>query len=380
MRTSRPPDTDATARPMRIALIGALLGAFASAYLLVDYAFGSGICLTGSGCDVVRASDFAYPLGVPMPLLGLGFYLAAVALLLMDPERSVAGIGVRTITLAWALLGVGVMAILTSIELVVIRALCSWCLLSTIASLVLAGGAFRARRTAVPQEATRSSRARRRQIASVDQSRGRLRRFAAISGGVLAVALVLLLAVPGLTAGTPADNADAAAPDRARLGDGPVQVAVFSDFQCPACAVAAPLLSDLGERGSITLVYRYFPLVTIHPNAAAAAEAAHAAALQGRFWEFHDTLFARQTAWANLGARDADAFFASIAAELDLDVERWRADAASSTVADVVADDMAEAERLRLSGTPTIFIDGVRYEGPLNPADLLRAVETAREG
>ena len=61
----------------RLAIVGALLGAFASAYLLVDYVFGSGICLTGSGCDVVRASAFAYPLGIPMPLLGLGFYLIA---------------------------------------------------------------------------------------------------------------------------------------------------------------------------------------------------------------------------------------------------------------------------------------------------------------
>ena len=66
----------------RIAIFGALLGAFASAYLLVDYVFGSGICLTGSGCDVVRASAFAYPLGIPMPLFGLAFYLTAVALLL----------------------------------------------------------------------------------------------------------------------------------------------------------------------------------------------------------------------------------------------------------------------------------------------------------
>ena len=75
MRSTRVPER-------RIAIFGALLGAFASAYLLVDYVFGSGICLTGSGCDVVRASALAYPLGIPMPVFGLAFYLAAVILLL----------------------------------------------------------------------------------------------------------------------------------------------------------------------------------------------------------------------------------------------------------------------------------------------------------
>ena len=72
----------------RIGLVGALVGVFASAYLLVDYVFGSGICLTGSGCDVVRASPYAYPLGIPMPLFGLGFYAIAAALLLANPART----------------------------------------------------------------------------------------------------------------------------------------------------------------------------------------------------------------------------------------------------------------------------------------------------
>ncbi len=88
----------------RIAIIGALLGAFASAYLLVDYVFGSGICLTGSGCDVVRASAFAYPLGIPMPLFGLAFYLAAVALLLRasgSPRRRARGLGRRRVGGRW---------------------------------------------------------------------------------------------------------------------------------------------------------------------------------------------------------------------------------------------------------------------------------------
>ena len=117
--------------------------------------------------------------------------------------------------------------------------------------------------------------------------------------------------------------------DRPRLGEGPVELVVYSDFQCPACAVAAPVLSALAEEGSVTLVYRYFPLVSIHSNAEAAAEAAQAAAQQGRFWEFHDALFARQAAWADLAGSDAAVAFEAIAADIGLDVPRWQADAMS---------------------------------------------------
>jgi uncharacterized membrane protein len=61
------------------AVIASIVGAAASSYLLVEYVTGQpGICLTGSGCDLVRSSAFGYPLGIPMPLFGLVFYLGAI--------------------------------------------------------------------------------------------------------------------------------------------------------------------------------------------------------------------------------------------------------------------------------------------------------------
>jgi protein-disulfide isomerase len=366
----------------RIALVGAFVGLFASAYLLVDYVFGSGICLTGSGCDVVRSSAFAYPLGIPMPLLGLGFYLAAVVLLLLNPTRTVARVRAGTAALGWSLIGLGVMAILTTIELAVIGALCSWCLMSAIGSLLLAAGTIAALRhsDAPPEVAAGSSRARRRSSTEAERSRHDLNRFALSTGGVTGVALVALLALPALTSGTPVDQADVGGAARPRLGDGPVEVVVFSDFQCPACAVAAPVLTQLADEGSISLVYRYFPLTSIHPNATPAAQAAEAAARQGSFWPFHDALFASQASWADLPTADAALAYEVIAEDLGLDLARWRADAASSGVADVVGADRREAEQLSLPGTPTIFIDGARYNGQLTHADLLRAVEVAAGG
>ena len=366
-------------RERRIAIIGALLGAFASAYLLVDYVFGSGICLTGSGCDVVRASAFAYPLGIPMPLFGLAFYLAAVALLLRA-SAPLAGVPGALVAAGWAVAGLAVMSLLTLIEVFVIGALCSWCLLSAVASVLLTGGSVAALRRGdppPPDKAMRSSRARRRGAAESERSRHDLRRFAATTGTLLGVALVSLLALPAMTSGTPVDSANVGSSDRPRLGEGPVELVVYSDFQCPACAVAAPVLSALAEEGSVTLVYRYFPLVSIHSNAEAAAEAAQAAAQQGRFWEFHDALFARQAAWADLAGSDAAVAFEAIASEIGLDVPRWREDATSTAVTDVVASDRRDAEELRLSGTPTIFVDGVRYGGPLNREAIAQAVESA---
>ena len=366
-------------RERRVAIIGALLGAFASAYLLVDYVFGSGICLTGSGCDVVRASAFAYPLGIPMPLLGLAFYLAAVVLLLRS-SAFIAGMPATLVAAGWGAAGLTVMAILTLIEVFVIGALCSWCMLSAVASLLLAAGTIAAWRRGdapPPDKRARSSRARRRTAAESERSRHDLRRFAAATGTMLGVALVSLLALPALTNGTPVDRTSVGNADRPRLGEGPVEMVVYSDFQCPACAAAAPVLSALANEGSVSLIYRYFPLVSIHSNAEAAAEAAQAAAQQGRFWEFHDALFARQAAWADLAESDAAAAFEAIAAEVGLDVPRWRTDAASSVVADAVASDRSSADELRLSGTPTIFVDGVRYGGPLSREGLGQAVDSA---
>jgi protein-disulfide isomerase len=225
----------------------------------------------------------------------------------------------------------------------------------------------------------RSSRARRRHGTLTDQSLEDLRRFAAVGGALAALVLVLLLAVPGLTGAAPSANVETSATGRPSLGSGPVKLVVYSDFQCPACAAAAPELSRLAGEGLVTVEYRYFPLVSIHANATAAAQAAQAAALQGDFWPFHDALFARQAAWADLPAAGAFRAFEAIASDLGLDVARWQIDSASRETARLVDADRLEAERMRLPGTPTVFIDGVRHDGPFTYGALLDAVRAAED-
>ncbi len=86
--------------------------------------------------------------------------------------------------------------------------------------------------------------------------------------------------------------------------DAYVTIIEYSDFQCPACASVAPMLQQLAAAypNDVRLVYRHFPLVSIHPNAQKAAEAAEAAGAQGKFWEYHDTLFANQADFASADA------------------------------------------------------------------------------
>ena len=123
-----------------MALAAALVGAGISAYLLVEYGTGqSGFCATGSGCDEVRASAFAYPFGIPMPLFGLAFYLAAAGIAWRSLEPAhLLGMSPRVALAALALAGLAVSIVLTSIEAFVIHAFCTWCLGQAIASLVLA--------------------------------------------------------------------------------------------------------------------------------------------------------------------------------------------------------------------------------------------------
>jgi protein-disulfide isomerase/uncharacterized membrane protein len=351
----------------RIAVLGALIGVFASAYLLIDYVWGSGICLTGSGCDTVRLSPYAYPLGIPMPLAGLGFYTAALVLALATRPGLLAG---------WSVIGIAVMAALTTIELTVIHAVCSWCLLSAVASVLLAAGSFsgwRAARQVDDAPSRRSGRhARGVRDARLEADRA-LHRFTIFSGGVAAIAFAALLIAPVL-ADQPAQAGNIAISGRPQLGNGPAQVVVFSDFQCPACAAAAPALSEVAHSGRVTLSYRFFPLTTIHANARAAALAALAADAQGRFWQVHDALFARQQEWAALPPEGADAVFADIAAAAGLDLERWRADIGSSDATRTLDADLRAAEDLGLRGTPTIFIDGAQYHGAFEAAAILSVV------
>ena len=108
----------------------------------------------------------------------------------------------------------------------------------------------------------------------------------------------------------------------------------------------------------VQLVYRHFPLNSIHANAQKSAEAAEAAGAQGAFWEYHDALFARQQEWSSLDADAAHDYFVALADELGLDGEALGDDLNNDTFADYVTAVEAESIAIGLGGTPSVIVDG----------------------
>jgi Na+/H+ antiporter NhaA len=152
----------------------------------------------------------------------------------------------------------------------------------------------------------------------------------------------------------------------------PVTLVEYGDFECPYCGQAEPVVRELlADFGDVRYVWRHLPLGDVHPYAQLAAEAAEAAAAQGKFWEMYDLLLAHQDA---LGVRDLVAY----AGELGLDVERFRAALRKRKFADRVSDDVESADRSGVSGTPTFFINGRRHYGAYDISALSAAVRSAR--
>lgn len=148
----------------------------------------------------------------------------------------------------------------------------------------------------------------------------------------------------------------------------------YSDFQCPACRNYYPLVNRLAsENRGLRVVYRHFPLTSIHPNAYPASLAAEAAGLQGKFWEMHDTLFERQAEWS--GERDVEDHFVSFASELGLDEEKFRDDMKSGEVREKVEKDIASANSLLVNATPTFFLNGKKIKNPSSLEEFLLLVE-----
>jgi protein-disulfide isomerase len=150
----------------------------------------------------------------------------------------------------------------------------------------------------------------------------------------------------------------------------PVTVVEFSDFQCPYCLRASPTLrklqQDYGDK--VRLVWKDFPLTQIHPQAFKAAEAAHCAGEQEKFWEFHDRLFANQQA---LNVADLQRY----ARELSLDSARFDACLTSSKYAERVRDGVAQGTTLGVNSTPTIYINGRMFAGAYPYEELAAVVE-----
>jgi len=152
--------------------------------------------------------------------------------------------------------------------------------------------------------------------------------------------------------------------------DAPLTLVEYGDYECPFCGQAHPIVQaveeEMGEQ--LRFVFRNFPLANMHPHAEHAAEAAESAGTQGRFWEMHDLLFENQEA---LDDRD----LANYAAELGLDVRRVVSDILRGAYANRIRQDLIGGVRSDVNGTPTFFINGMRYDGPRDVYSMLQAMQ-----
>jgi NhaA family Na+:H+ antiporter len=150
----------------------------------------------------------------------------------------------------------------------------------------------------------------------------------------------------------------------------PLELVMFGDFQCPFCLGAQKSLRRVRERLGERLLFgfRHLPIPERHPLAPLAAEASEAAAAQGRFWEYHDALYAAQPKLS----RET---MLAVGRDLGLDAERIAADLDAGAHRGRVARDESSAEASGVTGTPTFFVNGTRFYGAYDASSLVEALE-----
>ena len=197
---------------------------------------------------------------------------------------------------------------------------------------------------AVVVEAIRSGKSEKDALLAADNS----------NFGKAAESKILSDAVKIPTQGAPAEGA----------ANPKITLVEFSDFQCPYCIVAAAELHRVMDAypSQISLVFKQFPLDE-HSQAALAAAASLAAQRQGKFWPMHDALFAQR-------GKLSSSVISGIAEKIGLDMKRFDADLHSPELQKIIVHDIEDGERAGVAGTPTIFVNGQRYNSAVSLAVL----------
>jgi protein-disulfide isomerase len=154
--------------------------------------------------------------------------------------------------------------------------------------------------------------------------------------------------------------------------NGSIKLLEYGDYECPFCADAQPIVKEIQRRlgDDLLFAFRHFPLANIHPHSEHAAEAAEAAGAQENFWGMHDLLFENQNA-----LEDGD--LAAYAGELGLDETRLIREVTSTAYARRIREDFRDGVRAGVNGTPTLFINGERFDGVRDLKHLLNALTCA---
>jgi protein-disulfide isomerase len=185
-------------------------------------------------------------------------------------------------------------------------------------------------------------------------------------GGLFVIAAVVVVGALVLFSGNnqkPASKDSLIGDNSQILGakDAKVTIVEFSDFQCPACGAAYPIVKQVlasYTKDQIRFVFRNFPLTSVHQYALGAAMAAEAAGEQGKYWEYYSLLYENQQSLDR-------ASLISYATRLNLDINKFKTDMDSKSNKDIVMSDVSDGEKVGIAATPTFFINGVKHEGVL---------------
>jgi protein-disulfide isomerase len=199
-------------------------------------------------------------------------------------------------------------------------------------------------------------------------------------GVAILVPLIAFVLYQGLSSNLALpDPGEIAADDHVRGAvAAPVTLTMYGDFQCPACMDEAVVFerawSRIADKASV--VFRHYPLDT-HPHAFLAARYAEAAALQNRFWDMHDVLYANQQLWS---ATDAPAeLFDGYARELGLDLEQLHADMELPAIREKILGQQRGGTRAGVRSTPSLFVNGRLVSTPRTAGELVILVNRATE-
>lgn len=215
------------------------------------------------------------------------------------------------------------------------------------------------------------------------------------------IAGIFLVVIVGVTAGAALISGNAAAPSTAQnftatetspvtasdhvRGSTTAKVSLieYGDFECPACGEYEPLVQQLEKTYSdrVQFVFRHFPLYQIHPFAMISAQASEAAGLQGKFWEMHDILYAKQSEWstnATLSAADVQSkYIDEYAKSLGLDMTKFDSDINSDAVKAKVQSDLTLGTDAKIDHTPTFFINLMQIPNPQSLAEFQADLDAA---
>ena len=334
-----------------------LVGLFDSLYLWWVYTAPSRpmVCI-GGGCDAVRMSPFAYPMGIPMPIFGVAMYASLALLSFAEPLfRDRQGRIVR-MCIAWTS-GLGFVAsiYLTGVEAFVIHAWCLWCVISAIVvTLIFALAVLDVLRPLAEPNPAEAASLTKKHLAVV---------IVAVAIGIPGFILLAKSGTPPPFPNLKKEQIELLVrPDSHSAGNPQAAVTVveFGDIQCPACKraeeAARAMRGKYGDR--VRFVFRHLPLPSLHPYAMKAAEAAECGGAQGKFWEALERFYAGQD---DLG----DESMVRYASEIGLDTGKFRQCLASGAMAERVQRDAEDARMLGLRATPTFFIGQQVIEGPI---------------